>query len=118
MNMQLQTVNAMDEWAPEVSFNVLSLFVLISFASVFRRAVATRMRSISLVSFFQLANVRRVHSSRRVEPASYVDTNDTQNTTKTRLPYPAYPLCRERPHATPSVARNNRYISLTRQCPT
>lgn len=43
MNMQLQTVNAMDEWAPEVSFNVLSLFVLIFFASVFRRAVATRI---------------------------------------------------------------------------
>ncbi len=76
--IQMQTVTAINEWAPEVSFNVLSLFVLIFFASVFRRVVATRMRSTSLVQFSSLANP----DDRYLAPTSRshfeVDTNDTQ----------------------------------------
>jgi len=76
--IQLQTVNAIGERAPEVSFNVLSLFVLIFFTSAFRRVVATRLRSTSLAQFFSLANP----DDRYLAPPSRshleVDTNDTQ----------------------------------------
>lgn len=76
--IQMRTVTAINEWAPEVSFNVLSLFILIFLASVFRRVVATQMRSTSLVRFSSLANP----DDRYLAPTSRshfeVDTNDTQ----------------------------------------